>query len=178
MVGDRSNETLNDYITKNYTDLHQTVKNITKNNELTDELYHYCLMVLLEYDKDKMNEILKRGHVKYFFITIVTNQWCSSTSPFYKLHRSPKIEYIDEYNTNIVDEDGYDEKIDEQIKFIEKELDQTHWYVKRVVEMKLENSYQQIKNITSIPRSSLYSTFNKFRTETVEKYNKINKEKI
>jgi hypothetical protein len=170
--------TLNDYLTKNYDELYQIVKNITKNNELCDELYHYCLMVLLEYDKDKMNEILKRGHVKYFFITIVTNQWCSSSSPFYKLHRSPKIEYIDEYNTNIVDKDGYDEKIDDKIAFIENELKDEHWYIQQVVNMKTDMSYQQIKDVTGIPRSSLYSTFNKFRNQTVEKYNKINKEKI
>jgi len=174
MVGDRTGETLNDYITKNYADLHQVVKNITKNDELCDELYHYCLMVLLEYNHDKMAEILKRGHVKYFFITIVLNQWNSSTSPFYKQYKKQNIQYVEDY-FEVKDDDAYDNKIDEQIDFIKNELETQHWYVKKVVEMKTEMSYQQIKDITGIPRSSLYSTFDKFRTETVEKYNKVNK---
>jgi hypothetical protein len=177
MVGCGNSETINDYISKNYDELHQIVKNITKNNELCDELYHYCLMVLLEYDKVKMGEIVKRNHAKYFFITIVMNQWNSTTSPFYKQYRKENVEYVGEYQ-DIKNDDIYDEKIDEKIEFIENELNNAHWYVKRVVEMKTQMSYQRIKNITSIPRSSLYSTFNKFRTETVEKYNKFNKEKI
>lgn len=167
--------TLNDYITKNYKELHQIVKNITKNNELCDELYHYCLMVVLEYDKDKMVEIVKRGHVKFFFITIVMNQWNSTTSPFYKQYRKQNVEYVEEYQ-DVKDDDFYDDKIDDKIEFIESELKEQHYYVQRVVELKTEMSYQEIKNLTGIPRSSLYSTFNKFRTETVEKYNKLNKE--
>ena len=38
-------------------------------------------------------------------------------------------------------------------------------------------TYQQIKDITNIPRSSLFATFDKFRKETVYNYNKINKNK-
>ena len=134
-------------------------------------------MVLLEYNKDKMVEIVKRGHVKYFLITIVMNQWNSTTSPFYKQYRKQNIEYVEEYQ-DVKDDDFYDDKIDEKIAFIEDELKNQHWYIQQVVNMKTEMSYQEIKDVTGIPRSSLYSTFNKFRTETVEKYNKINKEKI
>jgi hypothetical protein len=176
MVGCGNSETINDYISKNYDELHQIVKNISKNNELCDELYHYCLMVLLEYDKVKMGEIVKRNHAKYFFITIVMNQWNSTTSPFYKQYRKQNIEYVEEYQ-DVKDDDIYDEKIDDKIAFIEDQLETQHWYVKRVIQMKTEMSYQQIKDVTGIPRSSLYSTFNKFRTETVEKYKKVNKEK-
>jgi hypothetical protein len=177
MVGCGNSETINDYISKNYDELHQIVKNITKGNELSDELYHFCLMVLLEYNKDKMAEIVKRNHVKYFFITIVMNQYNSSTSPFYKQYRKQNVEYVEEYQ-DVKDDDFYDDKIDEKIAFIEDELKNQHWYIQQVVNMKTEMSYQEIKDVTGIPRSSLYSTFNKFRTETVEKYNKINKEKI
>ena len=174
MVGCANSETINDYITKNYLDLNKIVINITKNNELSDELFHYCLMVLLEYNKDKMHEIVKRNHVKYFFITIVMNQWNSSTSPFYKQYRKQNVEYVEEYQ-DVKDDDFYDDKIDDKIAFIENELKDQHWYIQQVVDMKKEMSYQQIKDVTGIPRSSLYSTFNKFRTETLEKYKKLNK---
>jgi hypothetical protein len=174
MVGCGNSETINDYITKNYVDLNKIVINITKNNELSDELFHYCLMVLLEYNKDKMHEIVKRNHVKYFFITIVMNQWNSSTSPFYKQYRKQNVEYVEEYQ-DVKDDDFYDDKIDDKIAFIENELKDQHWYIQQVVDMKKEMSYQQIKDVTGIPRSSLYSTFNKFRTETLEKYKKLNK---
>jgi hypothetical protein len=175
MVGCGTGETLNNYINENYEQLHQIVKNITKNNNLTDELYHFCLMVLLEYDKQKMNLIVNRGHVKFFFVGIVLNQWNSTTSRFFKQYRKQNVEYVEEYD--IKDDDFYDEKIDEKIDFIENQLKNQHYYVQRVVELKTQMSYQQIKDLTGIPRSSLYSTFDKFRKETVEKYNKINDKK-
>lgn len=176
MVGCGTGETLNQYITENYEQLHQIVRNITKNHELTDELYHYCLMVLLEYDKDKMNLIVQRKHVKFFFVGVVINQWNSTTSPFYKQYRKQNVEYVEEYR-DVKDDDTYDEKIDEQLTFIQQQLNDQHWYVGKVIRLKAEMSYQQIKDLTGIPRSSLYSTFDKFRKETVEKYNKVNKQK-
>jgi hypothetical protein len=107
---------------------------------------------------------------------VVMNQWNSTTSPFYKQYRKQNIEYVEEYQ-DIKDDDAYDENIDEKVEFIETELKDQHWYIQKVVNMKTGMSYQEIKDVTGIPRSSLYSTFNKFRTETVNKYNKINKEK-
>lgn len=162
---------LNKYIQENYNTLKQVVINITRKHELADELFHYTLSIMLEYDEKKMNEIVTKKHAKFFFISILTNQWCSSTSPFFKQYRKYNIS-IDE-NFDIVDANEYDHEIDNKIDYIEEQLNNEHWYTEKVVKMKAEMSYQQIKELTGIPRSSLFSTVNKFRTKIKNNYKSI-----
>jgi hypothetical protein len=166
--------TLNQYLEENYDELTRITANITKNHPDKDDLLSEVILILYDYDQAKLQEIINKKHIKFFIIGIMINQFNSATSPFHKKFRSNKIEYMDEY-FEIVDDEQYDPSIDTKISFIENELNNAHWYVKRVVEMKTQMSYQSIKNITSIPRSSLYSTFDKFRTQTIEKYKKVNK---
>jgi DNA-directed RNA polymerase specialized sigma24 family protein len=169
--------TLTQYLEENYDELKNIVANITKNHQDKNDLLQEVILILYDYDQVKLQEIINKKHIKFFIVGIMINQYNSATSPFHKKYRSKTIEYVDEYNTNIIDTEHYDEEIDNQVKFIQKELDGAHWYVKRVVELKTEMSYQKIKDLTGIPRSSLFSTVDRFRKETVEKYNKINKEK-
>lgn len=159
---------LNEYITINYDELKQITRNITKNNELWDELFHFCLEIVLTYDTDKINTILDKGHLKYFFVSILLRQWNSSTSPFYKVYRKDKFSDIDD--TIDIAAEEYDFEIDEKIDYIEHKLNNEHWYVQKVIEMKKDLSYGQISEITKIPRSSLFNTVNKFRKEIKEEY--------
>jgi DNA-directed RNA polymerase specialized sigma24 family protein len=162
---------LNKYIQDNYQSLKQVVMNITRNHELADELFHYTLTIMLEYDQKKMDEIVNKKHAKFFFISILINQWNSSTSPFYKQYRKHNIS-IDE-NFDLPDNDEYDYEIDNKIDYIEEELSKEHWYTDKVVRMKAEMSYQEIKELTGIPRSSLFATVNKFRTKIKNNYKNI-----
>lgn len=161
---------LNDYITKNYDELLKVTKNITKNDGLTDDLFHHCLIILLDYPTDKINEIIQKNHLKYFFISIVIKQFSSKTSPFFKIYKKHNMnttEFMDYFD--VADEE-YDHETDDKIKFIQEELSNEPWYTQKVVEYKVEHTYQEIKDITGIPRSSLYSTFNTFREKTIKKY--------
>lgn len=159
---------LNEYISKNYNELKQITRNITKNNELHEELFHYCLEIILTYDKDKIDLILSKGHLKYFFVSILIRQWNSSTSPFYKIYKKDK--FVDINDTIEIIDEEYDFEIDKKIDYIEDKLSNEHWYVQRVIEMKKDMSYGQISEITKIPRSSLFNTINKFRNEIKNNY--------
>lgn len=163
---------LNKYIQDNYQSLKQVVINITRNDELADELFHYTLSIMLEYDQNKMNEIVTKKHAKFFFISILTNQWCSSTSPFYKQYRKHNISIDENFDLPENDEYDYDYEIDNKIDYIEEALNNEHWYTDKVVRMKAQMSYQQIKQLTGIPRSSLFATVNKFRTKIKNNYKK------
>lgn len=160
---------INEYIQQNYDELKKITLKITKNNELSEELFHYCLMILLEYNQDKINEIIKKGHMKYFFVSILTNQWISSTSPFYKQYKKYNFDYDDKI-FEYTDDELYDEELDEKICFIEEKLQEEHWYVQRLIEMKKDLSYGQISNITKIPRSSLFNTIKKFKEKIIKDY--------
>ena len=167
-----ANNNLTDYINTNYKELKKVVKNITKNNELADDLFHYCLVILLEYDRVKMDEIVRKNHVKYFFISILLKQWNSSTSPFYKEYRksvAKSVEYFEIYD--VIDEE-YDHQTDEKIAFIKEELKNESWYTQQVMKLKGEDglSYGDINKLTKIPRSSLFGTVDNFRNKVKEKY--------
>lgn len=161
---------LNDYIQQNYLELKKITKNIAKNDDLSDDLLHHCILILLEYDEAKMNEIIAKNHVKYFYVSIVMKQWYSKTSPFYiiyKKHSYTSTEIMDFHD--IIDE-VYDHETDKKIDFIQNELKNESWYVQRVVELKATMSYGDINKLTKIPRSSLYGTFNQFRDKIINKY--------
>jgi hypothetical protein len=162
--------TLEQYITKEYSELKKITNNITKNNDLTEDLFHYCLEILLNYDKAKMGEILKNNHVKYFYVSVVMKQWCSSTSPFYKEYRKAAYNNTEYMDFHDIVEEEYNHEIDEKIAFIQEQLKDEHWYVQKVIQMKADMSYGDINKITKIPRSSLYGTVDKFRQKVISKY--------
>jgi hypothetical protein len=72
-----------------------------------DDLEQEVYMILLEYDKDKIVELYERKQLKYFIVGIITRQYNSKTSPFYKKYKK-YYQYIDGnyVNNEDVDEDN------------------------------------------------------------------------
>lgn len=50
------------------------------NNDLAQEVY----LILLEYDADKINELIQKKQINFFISRIIMNQVFSSTSDFYR----------------------------------------------------------------------------------------------
>lgn len=44
-------------------------------------------MVLLEYDQEKLKTMYERDELQFFITRICLNNYCSTTSPFYKTFR-------------------------------------------------------------------------------------------
>lgn len=165
---------VNEYITKNYEELYQCIKNITKGNELSDDLFSECILILLEYkDANKINELANSGQLKYFFISIAIRQYISTTSPFFTKYRKHQQNTSDKdvYQLPIEDEQ-YDHDIDTLINYINKEKETQSWYTKKMLELKFEHnmSYREISKMTQIPLTSCYNTINTFRNKVKEKY--------
>ena len=160
---------LNQWITQNYKDLEQAVKNITKGDKLTQDLFQECIIILIEYkDQDKIQELIDNNQLKFYFISIVIRQYLSSTSPFHTKFRkqAANASEMDVYNIETVDEQ-YDHEIDELIKYINKQKDKESWYTKKMLELKFEDglSYRDISKMTKIPLTSCYNTINAFRNK-------------
>ena len=167
---------INQYIQKNFNELKQIVDNITRENQLADDLLSYCLQVMLEYPKDKMDVIIANNHAKFFFISIVQRQWHSNTSPFFKLYRNNQfVEFNPNYHDNNNDTE-YDYEFDKLMEQIINEYNNAHIYIKTLIKLKFfdGNSYRNISQLTTIPKSSLYSSFDTWRKQMKNKYNKIN----
>jgi hypothetical protein len=85
--------------------------NIGVSPKYIDDFVQEIYLILLEYDQEKIKEIYDNGHIKFFLTRVIKNQWCSSTSPFFKKYRK-YYSYIDENNNGNyevleIEEDGY-----------------------------------------------------------------------
>jgi len=61
---------------------------ITRNNELCDDLFQECILILLEQTDERIVELHSNDKLKPFFIRIVQNNYFSKTSPFFKKYKS------------------------------------------------------------------------------------------
>ena len=75
-----------------------TVREICENMKVSkndiDDFVQEIYMILLEYDKDKIIELYKKKQLKYFIVGIISRQYNSSTSPYYKKYKK-YYQYID-----------------------------------------------------------------------------------
>ena len=150
------NKEIERYITTNYYQLLNIAKKITKNHELTSDLFHEVILqlynknniVLQEYSDDQM---------KYYIVSIIRINWHSKTSPFYYRIRKESSRY-----TNI--DEIYDLADDTQLEFekqhlfdiLEQSWCELDWFRKSLFEMYMTlGSMKKVSKQTRIPISSI-----------------------
>ena len=88
-----------------------TIRGILDNMKIPstyiDDLEQEIYMILLEYDKDRIVELYEKKQLKFFIVGIITRQYNSKTSPFYKKYKK-YYQYIDGnyVNNEDVEEDN------------------------------------------------------------------------
>ena len=169
---------LSDYIQANYQTLYQAAKNITKGHQLTDDLFQHCIEVLLtDKNEEKIQLLIDKNQLHYYFVSILIRNYHSSTSRFHYQYRkgSDLIADTDVYNVD-VPEEQFDELKEAQLTFIEKELGDLQWYDREMVRLYFEEgmSYQKISEFTKIPKTSCYNTITQIKTKLKTKYDGSN----
>lgn len=152
---------MNEYITANHKTLYQAAKNITKGHALTDDLYQHCIEVLLtDKDGEKMQLLIDKNQLQYYFTAILIRNYHSSTSRFHYQYRkgSDMISDKDVYEVELPD-DEFDGLKEAKIDFIEKQIEDMDWYDKQLVTLYFYNnmSYRKIAELTKIPKTSIYN---------------------
>lgn len=75
-----------------------TLREICENMKVStndiDDFVQEIYMILLEYDRDKIVELYKKNQLRYFIVGIVSRQYNSCTSPYYKKYKK-YYQYID-----------------------------------------------------------------------------------
>jgi RNA polymerase sigma factor (sigma-70 family) len=86
------------YIEKNYIEILNKVKAVTRNHQDTEDLLQDCILNLLEKGSDYTNQIVEDDKVQHYIVRMVHIQFNSSTSPFYTQYKksSLKSKEIDE----------------------------------------------------------------------------------
>lgn len=170
-----NNLNLNNYITENYNELYTTAKNITKNHPLTDDLFQHCIEVLItDKDQDKMQRMVDKDQLRYYFTAILIRNYNSSTSRFHYIYRkgSDLIAPNDVYNVEVLDE-VFDFDREDKIDFIQDSIKDLSWYEKRMIELHFQEglSYQKISDLTGIPKTSCFNTIKNIEKLIKNKYN-------
>ena len=152
---------INEYITANHKTLYQAAKNITKGHQLTDDLYQHCIEVLLvDKDEEKIQLLIDKNQLHYYFTAILIRNYHSSTSRFHYIYRkgSDIISDKDVYGVEIP-EDEFDGLKEAKIEFIEKQIENMDWYDKQLVKLYFYDnmSYRKIAELTKIPKTSIYN---------------------
>ena len=56
-------------------------------NDYPDDLAQEVYLILLEYDKDKIEDIYNKNQINFFISRIIMNQAFSKNSPFYLMYK-------------------------------------------------------------------------------------------
>jgi len=166
------------WITENYEEIMSWAKNISKGDELAEELCHYAIETFMNHKR--YNEICQRereepnsGHCRGFILAIMRNSWIGQKSQFTRYHKAHRADLghrkrtvtQDKFNSLLegleVDEYNYEE--DFLIEAIEGLLEEMNldtngklWYNARLFQMWIEcQNYSELSRRTDIPRTSI-----------------------
>lgn len=81
------------------------ISNIGVDPDFKDDLVQDIYVILLEYDQTLLQELVNKKQIKFFISRIITNQYCSKTSPFYKQYKKPLVNKVQTIEQLIEDED-------------------------------------------------------------------------
>jgi DNA-directed RNA polymerase specialized sigma24 family protein len=90
------------YIEKNYKEILQKVRAVTRNHQDTEDLLQDCILNLLEKGSDYTNKIVEDDKVQHYIIKMVHIQYNSSTSPFYTQYKKTLLKSV-EINDDILE---------------------------------------------------------------------------
>ena len=158
-----------EYISNNYQKLYQAAKNITKGHDLTDDLFQHCIEVILtDKNQEKILVMAETNQLHYYFVSILIRNYNSSTSRFHYQYRKPIENFTDKDVYSIdIEQDDYDHSLEPKIEFIEENIKDLSFYDKKMLEYYYYDgmSYQQISDLTRIPKTSVWNTV----TKTIKK---------
>jgi hypothetical protein len=174
---ERRKMSVEQWINKNYPNIIEWAQNITKSDELSEDLAHYAIETFLTHKR--LQEIIEKetadpgfGHCRGFILAIMRNSWHGAKSEFtryYKAHRAD----IGHRKKNITEEEflvrlegivrsDYDFQKDFMVEAItgileEMEIDnKSLWYKGRLFKMWLDTpNFSKLSRETGIPRTSI-----------------------
>lgn len=88
----------------------RVVEDMIKNmniNDYPDDLAQEIYLILLEYDKEKIEDIYNKNQINFFISRIITNQAFSKNSPFYLNYKKWDFNKEDLDFENDADTEGY-----------------------------------------------------------------------
>jgi len=145
---------------ENYKELKTAANRISSNNELSEELLHYCIDQFLM--RKDCQEIVASGGARFFIVRIMMNQWASTTSDFFHTYRKQNETIEGEFEDVVYEEDpSYMELADR----VREELGKLVWYDRMLFDTFVNDNHtvSSLARATEIPRTSISLTINRIR---------------
>ena len=79
---------MNDYLLKNWKQIRNKVRKVTKNHQNTDDLINDLVVTLLEKPYEYQQNLLDNNKVQHWFVSSASLQFKSATSPFFYKYKS------------------------------------------------------------------------------------------
>jgi len=140
-----------------------------------DDAKQEIILILIDLGDEKLKEIKEKKYLTFFIIRIIKNQLASATSPFYTKYRKHRFDEKDlEYLIDESDDDiGEKIEFEENLEKLDTFLDQLHWYDRTLWELKYkeDNSYNQLVEMTKIPRISLWTSITQTTNHIKKNFN-------
>lgn len=70
-----------------YDEIRVICDNIGVDAKYKDDLIQEVILIILEYDKEKIEQLYASNQMNFFLVRIIKSQYNSITSPFYKQYR-------------------------------------------------------------------------------------------
>lgn len=133
-----------------------------------EDLRQEIAVIVLEYDRTKMNEIVQRGknHFKFWVVRSSMNTMTPVVGKFFRLlnQYSEKVKFV-----QVEDISRFSEKAEEEneinfenINKIKEKLNSLHFYDKGIFELYLKHgSLRRVSEIVGIPHTSIFYTIKK-----------------
>lgn len=158
---------LSKWINKNHSELVHVVGRITSNHPESDELLQEVILQLLE-RPTKINQLPDKEKL-FYFISVVKNNWHSSTSP-YQYHKQKikrlHIPYDHNKGERVVD-DVYEENTPD-MEWVYSELNKMEWFDRDLFRLWVElGTYTNVSKQTTIPLNSV----GKYIKDTIQELN-------
>lgn len=163
------------YLTKNYYQLLTIANNLTKKDQLSQDLLHEVILQL--YDKnDIILDKYDDNTIKYYITAIMRINYFSKTSPFfYRIKRERMIMNVDINTCWDMSYEQEEFETEELYQLLEMEYCELNWFKKSLLDMylSLNSSMKAVSRKTNIPIQSISRYIKETRKEV--KTNIINK---
>jgi len=153
---------LNDYFETNYQKLKEISLKIAGVNNC-ENLLHFVIEEIYKCDQKRIDEIIQKKQMTFYFVRVMLNQHQSKTSRFhykyrkyYEYHVTGVIESIspDNYENEIKEK----QEVEQRLDWIEEKLKDLYWFDAEVFRIYYREGFSlsEMQTATKINKNTLY----------------------
>ena len=166
------------YITRDYYNLLNISKKMTRGDQLSQDLLHEVILQL--YDKEDITlKSYDDNSIKYYIVAIMRINYFSKTSPFfYRIRRERILMNVDITACWDMSYEQEEFESEELYQLLEQEYCELNWFKKSLLDMylSLNSSMKAVSRKTNIPIQSISRYIKETRQEVKSNIiNKLNK---